>query len=69
MMLWRMLRWHAVTVLKAFSKEGIKPDDLILPDEKKEKISKASKLVDEKEMQEYFDRIDLWMKKKYEKNG
>jgi hypothetical protein len=69
MMLWKMLRWHAVTVLKAFSKEGIKPGDLILPDEKEHKITKAKKLVDTKETEEYFDRIDQWMKNKHKNNG
>lgn len=67
--MWRMLRWHAMIVLKAFSKEGLKDGDLLLPDEKEEKKKRKPKSISA-EQQKWFDAIDEKMRKKFaEKNG
>lgn len=60
-MLRDLFRWHAMMILKGFSKEGIKEKDWLFADEKK--IQKKQNPLSDPKIKEWVKNMDAKMKK------
>ena len=59
-MLRHLFRWHAMMILKGFSKEGIKENDWLFEDEKK--IEKRQNPMDDPKIKKWARKMDEQMK-------